>query len=113
MCILRWAISSILWGSRGKNTGTQEARRGTQKAQNSRSSCASCVPFPFLFLYVSLQGAGANFGSVNVALAVGGDTFGGTGAGRFFDRIGNEVFDRAVFGAADSNAAFPSVVVSR
>ena len=70
-----------------------------------------------LFLDVAFNRPRTDFGAVNDSLRVGGNTFGGAGAGelgtyaRF--RVGDKSDQAAVLGAADSNAAFSSIVIPR
>src|SRR5712671_1195028 len=61
--------------------------------------------------HIAHQSPGADFGPIDDAVLVGGDTFGRTGGVGFVDRIGNEIFHRSVFGAAHANAAFPAVMI--
>src|SRR5207253_8884419 len=75
-----------------------------------------CV-FLWLLLDVPFYAARSDFRTINDSLRVGGNTFGGAGSGEIRTRtrlrIRNESDEAAVFGAADSNAAPPPIVVAR
>src|SRR5215470_5593673 len=71
------------------------------------------VQFASSVLDVSHQPLRTDLGAKDVAHGIGGDAFGGAGAGRLFDRIGNECRHGSSLGAANPNAALPAVVISR
>jgi hypothetical protein len=62
-----------------------------------------------LLLGVTHQPLRTDFRAVDVAGVIDGHAFRGTGA--LFDvvRVGDEILDRAVLGAADADAALPAV----
>src|ERR1051326_9273583 len=62
---------------------------------------------------VALQRSRADFCTVDIALGICSHAFGCARTRRFLYRIGNEILDRSILRAADSNATLPAVVILR
>ena len=48
-----------------------------------------------------------------MTLSISGNTFGGARSCDLLRGIGNEIFHRSIFGAADADAALPAVMIPR